>query len=229
MILISLRTNRPPEARGVLQKLRERFNRKQQLEPTRGWGLLESFLARQRSRMANCLIGPHNRKGTLLDVGCGPLPTFLLGAEFSFKIGIDKVGQFGGLEKHNCIAFIRWDIECNCFLPLASQSCDTITMLAVLEHVSFPRIQELLRDIDRILKPGGTFVVTTPAAWTEGLLLALAKMKLVSSEEIHDHKVVYTRQKLEDLLRKAFPISEILVGHFEGFANLWGAVHKPIR
>jgi SAM-dependent methyltransferase len=227
MILVNLRTNRPIEVRGVLEKLREPFKRKQHLEPTRGWGLLESFLARQRSRMANRLIDPQNRKGTLVDVGCGPLPTFLLGAEFSFKIGIDKVAQFGGLENHNCIAFIRWDIECNFFLPLASQSCDTITMLAVLEHVSSSRSLELLREIDRILKPGGTFVVTTPAAWTGGLLFALAKMKLVSSEEIHDHKVVYTREKLENLLRKAFPLCETLVGPFEGYMNLWGAVRKP--
>jgi SAM-dependent methyltransferase len=199
----------------------------QQLEPTRGWGFLESFLARQRSRMANRLIDPHNRKGILLDVGCGSFPTFLLSTEFSFKIGIDKGAKFRGLEKHNCIAFIRWDIECNFFLPLASQSCDTITMLAVLEHVSSSRVMDLLREIDRILKPGGTFVVTTPAAWTEGLLLAMAKMKLVSSEEIHDHKVVYSRQMLEDLLRKAFPRCEILLGHFESFANLWGSVQKP--
>lgn len=58
---------------------------------TRGNGLLEGFLSRQRCLMANRLISKEKRQGRLLDTGCGTYPLFLLSTEFSNKFGLDRV------------------------------------------------------------------------------------------------------------------------------------------
>lgn len=59
--------------------------------PTRGYGLLESFLTRQRCRMANRLIPGEMKIGRILDIGCSAHPLFLLNTEFSEKYGLDKL------------------------------------------------------------------------------------------------------------------------------------------
>lgn len=178
--------------------------------------------------MANRLIDPPRRKGALLDIGCGLFPTFLTTCEFSFKIGTDKVSLSSSLGKSQNISFVQLDIDSAGSLPFACGSFDTITMLAVLEHIPSNRATALLSDIEKLLKPGGALVITTPAAWTQSLLRVLAAMKVVSAEEIEDHKVAYTRQELRDILIRTFPGSEISVGYFEGFVNLWGMARKRI-
>ncbi len=45
---------------------------------TRGYGLLERFLAKKRAKMANEIIPLALRTGRILDIGCGPFPYFLL-------------------------------------------------------------------------------------------------------------------------------------------------------
>jgi len=42
------------------------------------------------------------------------------------------------------------------------------------------------------LKPGGRLVITTPASWSDGLLHWMARIGLVSEEEINEHVYAYT-------------------------------------
>jgi hypothetical protein len=58
---------------------------------TRGFGLFESFLAKQRAKIADKLIPSTHRKGRILDIGCRVYPIALLSIEFSEKYGLDKV------------------------------------------------------------------------------------------------------------------------------------------
>jgi len=60
---------------------------------TRGSGLLEGFLARQRSRQARTLIPPSSGNGRVLDIGCGSYPLFLVGSEFAEKFGLEMSRQ----------------------------------------------------------------------------------------------------------------------------------------
>src|SRR2546423_15607544 len=57
---------------------------------TRGHGLLEGFLARQRVRRANSLIPESARAGRVLDIGCGTYPLFLLSTAFHERYGLDR-------------------------------------------------------------------------------------------------------------------------------------------
>ena len=102
---------------------------------------------------------------------------------------------------------------------------DAVTMLAVIEHIEPTKIPDLLSEIRRILKPNGVLFLTTPAAWTDPLLRTLASLRLISREEIDDHKNVFTQQKLKNILADA-GFNDIQSGTFECMMNLWGLAHK---
>lgn len=61
------------------------------IKVTRGYGLLEYFLAIQRARIANKFIEDTHKNGRILDIGCGSYPIFLLTSKFMEKIGIDRI------------------------------------------------------------------------------------------------------------------------------------------
>jgi SAM-dependent methyltransferase len=190
---------------------------------TRGSGLLEGFLARQRVRVANRRIPAGHREGRLLDVGCGAFPYFLANTSFREKYGVDKFvpeePEEGGA---GVIRLVRHDVEASGGLPFSDRYFDVVTMLAVFEHIEPARLDGTIREVRRILRPGGIYLLTTPASWTAGLLRLLARAGLVSREEIEEHKDVYDHPKIVGILRAAgFDEDKIDTGYFEGFANLW--------
>ena len=190
---------------------------------TRGSGLLEGFLARQRVRVANRKIPAEHREGRLLDVGCGTFPFFLANTSFREKYGVDKFVP--GMPEEGWagdIRMVRHDVEAPGGLPFPDRYFDVVTMLAVFEHIEPARLDGTIREVRRILRPGGIYLLTTPASWTAGLLRLLARAGLVSREEIEEHKDVYDHPKIVGILRAAgFDGKNIETGYFEGFANLW--------
>jgi len=84
-----------------------------------------------------------------------------------------------------------------------------------------------MAEIHRTLKPNGYFILTTPAQWTEKILRFLAKVKMISSVEINDHKNTYTREKISKILQNAgFNPERMRSGYFELFMNIWAALPK---
>jgi len=64
-------------------------------------------------------------------------------------------------------------------LPFADESFQVVTMLAVLEHIE--KEKQILREIHRVLIPGGKLVLTVPSVWSQPILEFLAyKLKIVS-------------------------------------------------
>lgn len=197
---------------------------------TRGYGFLESFLAKKRAKMANKLIPRSYRNGSMLDIGCGIYPFFLMNTEFKEKFGLDKVSAEVDRKalKENKINLINFDIEKQTFLPFKDNYFDIVTMLAVFEHIEPEMLVGLLNEIFRVLKIGGKYIMTTPAFWTDKLLKTMAKLKLVSESEISEHKDSYSKSKLRAILKKtAFNEKNIVsFGYFEFYMNLWMAVTK---
>jgi len=191
---------------------------------TRGYGLLEGFLQRQRSAMADKLILPTFRKGRILDIGCGAYSLFLKDTDFEEKYGVDKVVSDDHKEKllkfH--IKLLNIDFEKDYLYHFNSEYFDVITMLAVFEHIEKENIGTLLKEVYRVLKPGGMYIITTPAGWTDTLLRLLAKLRLVSPVEIEEHKYVYDHYKISSLLKDAgFSKENLKFGYFEVFMNIW--------
>ena len=219
---------------------------------TRGYGFLESFLAKQRIKIANKLILSTHRNGRLLDIGCGNYPLFLLNSEFNEKFGIEKdinenydlPSDFVGRSRlcrpkdetivkdsnqfqEQKITVINYDIEGEGKMPFESEYFDVVTMLAVFEHIEPEKLVKILSEIHTILKPGGMYIMTTPAIWTDRLLKVMAKLRLVSPVEIQEHKDAYNHSKISFILQKAGFLKEKLrFGYFEMFLNIWATATK---
>ena len=122
---------------------------------TRGSGLLETFLAHRRAEMANRLIPSISRRGCIAGIGCGRHPYFLLNTIFSRKIGLDKSIEEGltRSEQTPNITFIKHDVEQDPTLPIEDDSCNVVTMLAVIEHLEPNLVLPLLSAILRKVQP----------------------------------------------------------------------------
>jgi 2-polyprenyl-3-methyl-5-hydroxy-6-metoxy-1,4-benzoquinol methylase len=171
--------------------------------PTRGSGLLENFLARQRSNQANKLITPHYRSGRILDIGCGRHPLFLAHTSFSEKFGLDKTVDDASQAFYyeRGIRLIDYDIEAGGRLPFDAEYFNVVTMLAVYEHLEQESLQLILGEVHRVLRPGGFHIATTPITWTDVLLRCMARLRLVNSAEIDEHKECYTPGKIVPMLQ----------------------------
>lgn len=193
---------------------------------TRGYGVLEKYLSEKRGRKADKLISSERRKGRILDIGCGGNPIFLKKVKFQSKYGLDKIDKVNDerfIEKsENSIRFFNQDLDENVNLPFGNEFFDVITMLAVFEHIDPQKLPELLNEIFRILKPSGIYILTTPAPWAKYLLIIMAKLKLVSSIEIEEHKGAYSKPEVFSLLENAgFSKNKLHSGYFEMFMNIW--------
>lgn len=191
---------------------------------TRGHGLLEPFLAHLRAQRANSLIPEHLRKGRILDVGCGSYPYFLSHTYFEEKFAVDQ------LEKPQSVSNINWhslDLNSAPSLPFDGGYFDLVTMLAVVEHLSPSSLVTIFEEVHRVLRPGGRLVITTPAAWSDGILKFMARTNLVSKEEIDEHVFVYTLPLLGWYFGKAgFEMTKVKFGYFEFNLNLWAIADK---
>ena len=89
--------------------------------------------------------------GRLLDVGCGTSPYKPLFAHTTY-IGLDLAP-----ERHpDAIANAQ-------NLPVRSTSMDSVLCTEILEHVPDP--DQVMREIWRVLVPGGVVLITTPMSW----------------------------------------------------------------
>jgi len=176
--------------------------------PTRGHGLLEAFLAGQRARMADKLIPSNVRDGRILDVGCGSYPVFLTRIRFGERYGVDRVLSRATIDRMQemAIRLESYDADRDDRLPFADEFFAVVTMLAVYEHLREDRLQLLLREVRRVLRPGGIFVMTTPAHWTDPLLTLMSSIRLISTEELDEHKRSHRHEDIRPLLEEAgFP------------------------
>ena len=138
---------------------------------TRGSGLLEPFLARLRAGRANKLIPKELRQGRILDIGCGSYPYFLSHTSFTEKFSVDQQPPSRDYEEINWLVL---DFNKVPQLPFEDNFFNVVTLLAVVEHLNPKMLVELLREANRVLKPGGILLLTTPASWTDGILNLMA-------------------------------------------------------
>lgn len=95
--------------------------------------------------------------GALLDVGCGTgnLWSYVPGG-FDRYIGADVVRYDGFPESGE---FYRVDMDTG-RIPLDDESVETVIAVETIEHVENPR--GFLRELTRLVRPGGRVIVTTP-------------------------------------------------------------------
>jgi len=195
----------------------------------RGHGPFDLFLAKQRYKIAKKQVKAYQKNGRILDIGCGSYPLFLTTVDFAEKYGLDKTisADPDNRTETQGITLIGGKIERQKRLPFENDYFDVISMLGVFEHIEATSLIKIHREVHRILKPGGMYVMTTPAFWTEMLLTLLAKLRLISAVEISDHKDCYNHAMISSILQEAhFQKDKLQFGYFELFMNTWATAIK---
>lgn len=194
---------------------------------TRGKGLLEPMLADLRAQRANKLIPSTLRTGRILDIGCGSYPYFLAHTSFAEKFAIDQLPLPQQTASELKIESFTLDLEVEPRLPFENDYFEAVTLLAVVEHLDPALMAKLFQEVYRTLKPGGMVILTTPAAWSDGLLKFMARINLVSAEEIHEHAYAYTLPLLGWYFGQAgFEMTKVKFGYFEFMLNMWATAQK---
>jgi ubiquinone/menaquinone biosynthesis C-methylase UbiE len=155
---------------------------------------LEPLLYKLRVRK---VAGNIPRGGKVCDICCDANGRFLFGIKdiIGEGVGIDK--NVEALSDGN-ISLRRVELEKT--IELESESFDCITLLAAIEHFSYP--QEIIKECFRILKPGGALLITTPSPAAKKVLEFLAfKLGIVSSEGVREHKRYFDKKSLKKLCR----------------------------
>src|SRR6202790_3692736 len=156
---------------------------------------LDHFIARIRFQAAY----PHIRKGArVCDLGCGLEAAFLdFAAErIAYGVGVDDQVRdgAGGRWKR-----VRSDIRAA--IPLESGEFDNVVMLTVLEHLAEP--EPVFREAYRILKPGGSLILTWPSAMVDPILKMLHGLRFVSDEmESQEHQKRIPLGTLQHMLHR---------------------------
>jgi len=194
---------------------------------TRGKGWLEPLLADLRAQRANKLIPLKLRAGRILDIGCGTYPYFLAHTSFQEKFAIDQIPIPEITATELSIESYTLDLEVKPDLPFKNGFFEAVTLLAVVEHLDPSLMAILFKEVYRVLKPGGMVILTTPAAWSDGLLKFMARVNLVSAEEIREHAYAYTLPLLGWYFGQAgFEMTKTKFGYFEFMLNMWATAQK---
>lgn len=164
-------------------------------------------------------VRPYVPAGAVVcDIGCGVHAQLLrdLSPYIKEGIGIDKEiseTTFGNITLKNIF------IENT--LPLADNSVDVVTLVAVLEHMAKP--VEILAEVKRIVRPGGVLLITVPTVPNKyvGEFLAY-RLHLMDASSYRDHKVYYSKKLMRRHLSEAgFGLSRAHMNYFQLGMNLF--------
>jgi len=99
-------------------------------------------------------------QGKTLDFGCGTKPYRNLFPNVTEYIGVEYDNGFNSISKVGSDFFYDGKT-----LPFADASFDSFFSSQVFEHVF--NLEEILPEINRVLKPGAHFMVSVPFVWPE--------------------------------------------------------------
>ena len=142
------------------------------------------------------LIKKHNNGANLLDIGCG---------EGFFLSNASKAGYNAkGIElSQDAVAYakkeFRLDIETKPLeeLQFPENHFDVVTLWVVLEHVPYPLT--ILKEVHRILRPGGLLAVSTPDIGSP--LAKILRKKWWEIRRLHVNQ--FTTKTLTDVVKSA--------------------------
>ena len=141
----------------MLDKLKQLYL-KEQFNPKILGLFINPFYFARKGLYQNLSKLTANLNGKLLDVGCGTKPyENICNVDEYIGLEIDDEGN----RQHNYADFF-YDGKT---IPFKGESFDSILSNQVLEHVFNPN--QFLKEINRVTKMGGRFLITVPFVWDE--------------------------------------------------------------
>jgi len=151
------------------------------------------YFARKGLYLHIAELAPHIT-GRTLDVGCGQKPyEDLFNATSYLGLEIDTVEN-------------RMADKADCFydgtlFPFGDAEFDSLVMNEVFEHVFTP--DSMLREVNRVLKPGGVLFMTAPFVWDEHSqpydFARYSSFGLLSLLDRHGFEVIDKRKSVNDI------------------------------
>jgi ubiquinone/menaquinone biosynthesis C-methylase UbiE len=139
----------------------------------------------------------------ILDVGCGPgtfIGNFLPPSIKGFGIDIANP-QIEFAKKKYPFSHLRFiGIEGDT-LPFEDGFFDSVTCIELIEHLPIEKIDSLLKEIKRVLRPGGALLLTTPNYGSAWPLIEFFVNKLSPVSYAHQHISKFRKKSLINLLR----------------------------
>jgi len=164
---------------------------------------------------ASCVTHKFPTSAKILDIGSHPffLPGYLSlkGYENISVVDIDRPDDFP-LDPRWGVQSCKLDIEEQKW-PYEDGYFDVIMLLEVFEHL-YKKPNHVFREIQRVLKPNGVLLISTPNGWTlRSILRFLIKQR--SGHRIYSFSQTYEKLGHFDHIRE-YSVSEIkeYLGHF---------------
>lgn len=158
---------------------------------------MEPILRRARLNRVMPWISTYS-KPDLLDIGCGWEAKLLIQLEPHIRSGVGVDFKAPNIKTDKLETY---SVHLSDALPFKNCSFDVVTMLAVLEHLDEP--VEILKEIERVLRPGGRLMLTVPSWYAKPVLEFLSfRLGIISKDEIADHKAYYNKKDLLALLSR---------------------------
>jgi SAM-dependent methyltransferase len=161
------------------------------------------------------------------DLGCGYDATFVRGVlDQVHSATLVDTALADDLERHPKVRAIEGSLP-DALAQLDDDSMDIVLCLSVLEHLWEP--ERALREIRRLLAPGGIALINVPS-WRGKRFLELAAFRLGVSprEEMEDHKRYFDPRDLWPLLiRAGFRPSDVRCHRHKFGLNTFAACRVP--
>lgn len=116
--------------------------------------LTESFYLTRKKLLSNISENVHHLNGHMMDFGCGSKPYRSLFNVAKYT-GVDFQGEGHSHENEEIDVFYDGKT-----LPFGDNHFDSVFSSEVFEHVF--NLEEMMKEIHRVMKPGGTILVTCP-------------------------------------------------------------------
>jgi len=169
--------------------------------------------ARRQARMLTDVLRDVAAPASIVDVGCGDGAATNLAAQVNPGhriVGLDWSADALRRARSRGLTLVRAEVEPT-GLPIASGRADVVIMSELIEHLIDP--DSALEEARRVLKPGGTLLLSTPnlAAWYNRGLLTLGVQPLFTEvslrgvfgrpgSQVAGHLRLFTRRALVGLL-----------------------------
>jgi 2-polyprenyl-3-methyl-5-hydroxy-6-metoxy-1,4-benzoquinol methylase len=140
----------------------------------------DRVLQNWRIRKARPFI-PNNAR--VLDIGCGDGALFkALDGQLLEGVGIDpELASGEQTARYQLIAgYFPQDLP-------STAPFDSITMLAVLEHIPAKLQKQWASDCARCLKSGGHLIITVPSPQVDAILDILTRLKIIDGMSLEQH------------------------------------------